>query len=330
MKIISTSEIYSLIKQYEAPIIANACNLINKGVGIITPDKIEMPLFELEKSNRIRQTPITQSAIAAYKAGGKIRLFNLTGNHTSDNNLGPEVPYILANPGIVWINMNKICSWDPSLERIDDLMALTDLRAILEIGYVLYQLEVNHQKEQLFGNIQFIEKLTSMYTYMMYQAISKTLGASLVSETDTTAVNMKFAIAKFFLIYCLERQDDQSTDTIAYSVVKNSSTTFTGVKMFEENSMLDYDTLSGFCKTFAIAYTNRSLSLNEIYTQWVRQFGEATQLAVECPMILFYFLYCTYYNAKLGAANTRLVTRIKEHINSDLTGMMKIVYSVVR
>lgn len=302
-----------------------------QGVGIIEPQHLETQLFNLKKSTMMKTSPLLQTAINAYENLGVVKLFNTAGLNSNSNNMPITMPYV-PSKNCVYMNMNKICEWSSSLDKINNLAELSDLKAVLEFGYVIYQLTTNPRlNDQLFNNSIFIERLTSAYVYMFYNVICKCLGASQTSAIDSTTTNLKYTIAKFFLIYCLEKQNGDAVNAIAYSVVKNSSSTFNATQMFEENCNIDYSSLSNFLKTMAYSFFSNNLSIHEFGRTWMAQFGDATLAAAEYPMYLLYFLYATYYQARLGTNNVRLVTRHgKEQIGRDINKIMQIIYSTVR
>lgn len=302
---------------------------LSQGVGLVEPNNIELQLFNLKKSTLIKRSPLLQNAIHEYE-NGHIKLFNTTGINNTVANLPLTLPYLPMANGDVYMNLNRVCSWSADMSTLTNLAELTDLRAILEFGYVLKSLNNGNNKDSLFKNSVFIEKLTRIYIYLFYNVICRCLGASQTSSIDSVSVNMKYAIAKFFLNYCIEMESDDVASTIAYTIVKNANTTFNSIAMHEENIGLDYSSLEGFLKSFALSFFGNNLTVSVFYNTWIKLYGEQTIIATESPEILLYFAYMTYYNARLGVNNTRLVTRHKEQINTELTKIVSIIYTVVR
>lgn len=326
MRQISKTTAFNAISLTE---LKDTTNKLAQGVGIINQQHIELPLFNLKKSTLIKRSPLLQSAISEYE-NGNIKLFNTTGINNSTSNLSLTMPYIPMANGTVFMNLNRVCGWSSDMSQLINLSELTDLRAILEFGYILRHLNTGNNKDQLFKNNVFVEKLTRVYIYLFYNVICRCLGASQTSSIDSASVNMKYSIAKFFLNYCIEIESIDTANAIAYSIVKNPNTTFNSVSMHEENINLDYNSLEGFLKSFAFSFFGNNLNIQTFYATWIKLYGEATIIATESPEILLYFVYMTYYNARLGTNNTRLVTRHKEQINADLTKIISIIYNTVR
>lgn len=296
---------------------------LNNDVGVIAPEHIQTELLQLKtKSSRSSQFQLLSESLALYEKRGLIRLFNLANSAGGRAPIPTFMPWLggiarnrAKNPDsysgqgqdkVIFMNMYRIGHWSADESSYDGLAALTDLYSCLESGLIAYKLTAQSMADKVFNDKIVIEYLTKIYTNMVAQAIIKTkvpFGGQSSFQNDAGL----FIIARFFLLYVLEKPDTDIIDDFAYLVTQNKSS-MSALKSFEETSMIDYESLSGFLKTFGEAFYNEKINLGEFENNWVRMYGEGLIFALEYVPYLLHFLFAALHGAVLGGSS-RLSTR---------------------
>jgi len=267
------------------------------------------------RSKRNSYFAFLSDALALYETRGLIKLFNLSAASGGRSRIPTAIPYLRGysrnrvretdsyaqnNGGrdtTLFVNMYRIGNWSADDTQYNGLNTLTDLYTSLETGIIGYKLLVENMADRLFDDKNVLEYFTKIYCFMFEQAMKKTkTGFGEEFKQDAAS----FLIARFFLLYVLKKVDSDSVDDFAYLAVKNRSS-LEALKSFEDISKIDYDSLSGFLKTFGEAFYNgEGVSLVEFETRWVQLFGDATGLAIEYAPFLLHFLFAVMHGANLG------------------------------
>lgn len=199
--------------------------------------------------------------------------------------------------------MYRIGHWGPDDATYDGLnqVALTDLYTCLESGVIGYKLVVQNMADKVFENKNVLEHLIKIYTTMFAQAVQKAKTSFGSEDFQNDAAY--FLIARFLLLNILEKSDSEFVDDLAYLAVQHRSS-LESLKSFEEISMISYDTLSEFLKTFGAAFYNgEPISLIDFENKWVSLYGDGTGLAIEFIPYLLHFLFAALHGAMLGGSN---------------------------
>lgn len=284
------------------------------GTGVIAPTQIEATLVNLRnksKSNFFRMLP---EALALFENRGLIRLFNLSGSDGSRSGIPasmPLFPSIARNrykemdnssngvDHVMFVNMYRVGHWSADSSEYLGL-DMSSLYASLESGVIGYKLIIQHMADSVFSNKSVLEYLIKVYTYMFSLTITKTKTSYGGSEFQEDAA--RFLIARFLLLNILEKQDSDIVDDYAYLAVQHRSS-LSALKSFEEISMINYDKLSTFLKTFGEAFYNgEGIDLSSFETKWTQLFGDSTALAIEYVPYLLHFLFAVENQAPLGGA----------------------------
>lgn len=347
MRQLGKTELYKTqISQGESSIIRNAmAGKLFQNIGIIAPEDIQTELLQLTTRSRSSYFALLSEALALYEKRGLIRLFNL-GTTTGGRSPIPSYMPFLAGPArnlakqngsddysspqvqdrVVFMNMYKMGNWSADESSYNGLSALTDLYSCLESGVIAYRLTVQGLADKVFSDKSVIEYLTKIYTNLFSQTVIKTKVTFGGQPFQNDAAY--FIIAKFFLLYVLEKNPGDITDDYAYLAVQNRSS-IEALKSFEENSMIDYSSLSGFLATLGEAFFNEKISLLEFERNWVKMYGEGMVLALEYVPYLIHFLFAAFHGAMLGGS-IRLYNRIDELKKIGLPKLYNAVISAVR
>lgn len=193
--------------------------------------------------------------------------------------------------------MYRIGNWSADDTQYNGLNTLTDLYTSLESGVIGYKLLIENMADKLFDDKNVLEYFTKIYCFMFEQAMKKTK-TSFGEEFKQDAAS--FLIARFFLLYVLKKPDSDSVDDFAYLAIRNRSS-LEALKSFEDISRINYDTLSGFLKTFGEAFYNgEPVLMADFETKWVQLFGDALGLSIEYAPFLLHFLFAVMHGANLG------------------------------
>jgi len=279
-------------------------------------------------------------AIALFETRGLIRLFNLSLTKGGRSRIPTTIPYLkyparnrykegdssMNNNGrdnVLFVNMYRIGAWSSDESQYIGLGTITDLYTCLESGVIGYKLLVENRAEKLFDDKAVLEYLIKIYVYMFSLVMQKTKTTFGGSDFQNDAAS--FLIAKFFLLYVLQKANTPIIDDYAYMAVKNRSS-LEALKSYEDISQIDYDTLSGFLKTFGEAFYNgEPVYLADFDNKWVLSFGDSTGLAIEYVPFLLHFLFAVMHGANLGG--TLRLARSQDILNK--LGLPRLYNAVV-
>lgn len=342
MRQLGETELFGLkMSAAEQQAIGNAITLkLNQNVGRIAPEHITPELAQLRSKSKNSYFPLIADALSLYENRGLIRLFNLG---AANNGRTPIPTYMPFVPGIarnrvkesdptipneqardraIFINMYRIGNWSADETTYQGLSANTDLYACLENGVVMYNLIVQGKQSKIFNDKVVVENLARIYTNLFAQCVVKCRlpfgnGGTDDFGTDTAY----FIIARFFLKYILQYTSEDLIDNYALLCIKNKSSRV-GLKSYEETANINYDSLSGFLKSFGETFFQDPISLAEFEIAWTKSYGDCTALAIEYVPYFIYDLFATYDGALLGG--TLRMGRFKENLKKLGLGKLRI------
>jgi len=342
MKKLTAGEVYKNTYKGNTEI-QNAINQqLSQDIGVITPEHIESALITLRNKSKASYFPLLSEALTLFETRGIIKLFNLSASNAGRSRIPTTMPYFIGmarnkfkemdNVGnkkdiAVFVNMYRIGNWSADESLYNGVSPLTDLYTCLESGVIGYKLLVQQMSDKVFNDKNVLEYLIKVYTYMFSLAMQKTKTTYSGSEFQADAAH--FLIARFLLLNVLEKNDSDIVDDYAYLAVQNKSS-IASLKSFEEISMIDYTSLSGFLKSFGQAfYNNEPVDLASFENKWLSLYGDATGLAIEFVPYLLHFLFATFHNATLGGTS-RMVRRADELKKVGLTRLYAAVMNALR
>ena len=303
---------------------------LNQNVGNIAPEQIQPELVQLRTRSKNSYFALLSDALALYEQRGLLKLFNLGTTNSGRSPIPSYMPFIAApgstpNDRAIYVNMYRIGNWAQDESSYNNLSAGTDLYACLETGVIAYKMTVQGMADKVFESKQVLEYLTKIYTSLFAQTMVKTK-TKFGSEFQTDAAY--FMIARFFLLYVLGKSDTGMTDDYAYMAITHRSS-MEALKAFEANNMINYDSLSGFLKSFGETFFSEGIILSEFENNWVRMYGEGMVFAIEYVPYLLHFLFASLHGATLGGS-TRLFSRAEDLKKLGLPRLYNAVISALK
>jgi hypothetical protein len=322
--------------------INNALNMkLNQNVGIISPDHLATELTQLKIKSKNSYYPLLNEAIALYEQfNGRIKFFNLGITSSGRSPIPPFMPFLFNNSRnrqteadkdtrgaspAVFVNMYRIGHWSADEKQYLGVSAITDFYSVLESGLIAYKLLFDNKAEKVFSNKVVLQYLTNIYTSLFSAAVIRT-AVTFGSEFNTDAA--RFIIAKFFLQYVLKKQPSETLSDFAYTAIKNR-TSLNALKSFEENSNIDYNSLSSFLETLGTAFFNEKIDISRFEVSWLSMYGEGLVFAIEYVPYLIHFLFASLHGAMLGGS-TRLYNRLPDLQKDGLVKLYNAVISELR
>lgn len=319
MRKMTEGEIFNQVYGKSSDMVNAMNQQLAHNIGVIAPEHIQTAIMELKtRSKKSAYYAFLSDALNLYETRGLVKLFNLSSSNGGRSKIPTTIPYLRgysrnrvretdgysSNNGgrdtTLFVNMYRIGNWSADESQYNGLNTLTDLYTALETGVIGYKLLVENQGDRLFENKNVLEYLTKIYVYMFALAMQKTKTTFGGSDFQNDAAN--FLIARFFLLYVLKKADNSTVDDYAYLAVKNRSS-LESLKSFEDISRINYDTLSGFLKSFGEAFYNgETVHLADFETKWVQLFGDSMGLAIEYVPFLLHFLFAVMHGANLGGS----------------------------
>jgi hypothetical protein len=316
MRKLSDCEIFNEVIGKGTDVLNTVNQQLYNNIGVIAPEHIETALMDLRtRSKKSTYYAFLADALALYEQRGLVRLFNVANANGGRSRISASIPFIPGvarnrykegdeyNNGkdtVVYVNMYRLGNWSADEKTYTNVSVLTDLYTSLESGVIAYKTVVQHMSDKLFSDKTVLEYLTKIYVHMFSLAMQKTKTTYGGSDFQNDAAH--FLIAKFFLLYALQKPDSSTVDDYAYLAIKNRSS-LEALKSFEEINQINYDTLSGFLKTFGEAFYNgQAVRLSDFENRWVQCFGDSTGFAVEYVPYLLHFLFAAMHGANLGGS----------------------------
>lgn len=314
---------------------------LNQGVGVIVPQNLTAELSALKVKIKASSYPLLNDALSLYEQfNGRIKLFSIPPTSGGRSPIPTFMPFLFGavrnkqlesesgdrpvSPSIL-MNMSKIGRWSKDESQYLGVSPNTDLYAVLQSGYINYKLVYEERHEKAFANKVVLENLTNIYTTLFSNAMIKT-AQTYGDEFNIDAA--RFIIAKFFLRYIMTRPETSSIEDFAYRSIKYRSSS-NALKSFEENSDIDYSTLTKFLETFGDTFFNQKVSIAKFQMSWAKMYGEGMLLAIEYVPYLIHFLIASIQGAMLGGAS-RLGMRFNDLRNDGLIKFYNALVSELR
>jgi len=341
MRQLGETELFNLgLEQSERMDIQNAINMkLNQGVSIIAPKHIEPELMKVKMKAK-KTMGLLNNGISLYEEfNGRIKLFNLGLTSSARTPIPGYMPFVLsksrnrqlegdakagapvASP-TVYMNMYRIGNWSADEKQYENLNATTDLAAVLESGAVMYSLLYEGKSDKLFANSVILENLTRIYTSLFSNTVIRT-ETIYGDEFNTDAA--RFFIAKFFLRYVLKKPQTETLDTYAYQSVRQRGTALASLKVFEQDSEIDYNSLTSFLTTLGNTFFSKPIDFLNFQIKWASLYGQGLNLAIEyVPYLLHYLIALGHGSgASLGGATRLAKSSIFSDIRND--GLIKLL-----
>jgi len=344
MRKLNETELFKLyLSNSQKAAIDQALNVrLNQNIGVIAPENISTELFSLKAASKNSQLQLLPEILSLYENYGRLRLFNLGSSAKTspiplfmpfsigrgrDRARESSAPSLLSGEvPVVFINMFRIGNWSADESTYNGLNARTDLYTCLETGAINYFLS-NGKAEKVFSDPKILESLTKIYTSLFSSAVLGASGNNYGGEDFKTDA-ARFIIANFFLRYVLKKAPSEGIDSYAYKATKYR-TSFKGVKDYEENAFINYESLSGFLSSFGEVFFNEPISLIDFENKWLTNYGEGLLFAIEYVPYLLHFLFAALHHAPLGGV-VRLGNRVNELTKEGLVQLYNSVVAAVK
>jgi len=343
MRQLGETQLFNLgLEQTERNEIQNAINMkLNQGTGIIAPKHIEPELLKAKLKAK-KMMGLLNDGISLYEDfNGRIKMFNLGLTSSARTPIPGYMPFVLAkarnrqlegdtNPlavssPTIYMNMYRIGNWSADEKLYENLNATTDLAAILESGAIMYSLLYGGKSDKLFSNSVILENLTRIYTSMFSNTVIRT---ETIYGDDFNTDAARFFIAKFFLRYVLKKPQTETIDTYAYQSVRQRGTALASLKIFEQDSDIDYTSLTSFLETLGNTFFSKPIDFLNFQIKWASMYGQGLSLAIEyVPYFLHYLIALGHGSGATLGGSTRLA---KSSIFSDIRndGLIKLLNTV--
>jgi len=344
MRELNETELFNLgLTKGEKLEIQNAINgRLNQGSGIIAPQHIEPELVQAKMKAK-KMIGMLGDGISLYESFNKrIKLFNLGLTSTGRSPIPSYLPFIISrarnkqlesekggNPTspAVYVNLYRIGKWSADEKTYNGLSPSTDLATALESGAMAYKLVYEHGSEKVFSDAVMLENLTRIYTSLFSGAVIRT---KTIYGSDFNTDAARFIIAKFFLRYVLKKPETATVEDYAYRSVRQRGSTIGALKNFEENSNIDYSSLSKFLASFGMAFYGEEIPMVLFQNNWMMMYGEGLTLAIEYVPYLLHYLIALKHGAMLGGATklyktARYADIVKDGLNKVLNTLTNLL-----
>jgi len=338
MRKLTAGEIYNKVYSGDLELQNAITQQLSQNIGVIAPEQIETALLDLKTRSKNSYYAFLSDAIALYETRGLLRLFNLSNAGAGRSKVPTSMPYFpayarnrvkeneIGSTGkdmVLFVNMYRIGNWSADGTMYNGLNALTDLYSCLESGVIGYKINIQNMGNNVFESKDVLEYLIKIYTFLFSAAMQNT--KTTYGGSDFQNDSASFLIARFFLLYVLQKNDSDMIDDYAYLAVQNRSS-IESLKSFEEISMIDYSSLSSFLTTFGQAFYNgEPVLLANFENKWISLYGDSTGLSIEFAPYLIHFLFAAMHGATLGGS-LRLTKRVD---SLKKIGLIKLYNAVV-
>lgn len=322
--------------QYINGIMGAIRNKLSQNIGVINPQHIESILLDLKKYAKTKSasSPCLLNAIDLYENyGGRIQLFDLSSINNSTVDIPSFFPFLPGNARrpdfnrpipAIYMNMFKLGQWSHDDSSYTNLFAITDLHTCLESGFIAYKMVIENKANDILSSGAVIENLTRIYTKLFYDALIKVPGNIPLQDFQQDAA--KFIIAKFFLVYVLQKSENDNSVNMYARLAANTSSTLTALQSYEENLGISYEKLSSFLSSFSMVFFNgRNTTISDFEKAWISMYGEGLAFAIEYVPYLLHFLFAPIHASRLGGSS-RLD---KRYPNLQKEGLIKLYNAVM-
>ena len=340
MRKLVDTELYNLYLEKKKLEIQQAVQgKLNQNIGVLSPEHIAPELSALKIAAKGR--PLLNEAIALLEQfNGRIKLFNLGLSSSGIAPIPAFIPFLAAkardrakenvkdisNPTTqaIFVNLYRIGNWS-SDETSYKSLSINDLRACLETGVIFYKMQIEGRTSDVMDNKVVLENLTQIYTTLFTNAVRKTMNPY-KNDFENDAAN--FIIARFFLKYCVQLDDEDRINQYAFNCIKHKATSLDSLKSFESTREISYSKLSLFLTSFGEAFFNSPILLPNFQENYTRMYGEGMLLAIEYIPFFIHFLFASQSGAFLGGS-IRLGKRINE-LSRELNKLYIAIVNILR
>lgn len=313
-----------------------------QGRYLITPKHIEDSLLQLEIMHKRGHDMLLGSGLSLYQSyGGRIRLFDCPDipgffpfiATTVAPTTSSSTPYNIGNKPtkVVYMNMHRLGQWSSDKNRFYGMSVASDLQSVF-VNAVVAAYEQDGNIEKLFGTTAVMTNMSRLYTTLFYRVLINVAENDPGQEFEKDLI--RFCVAKFFLMYCLGKDDNDTVDSIAFTSTKtvNTPSGQESIKSYLENIYIDFSSLSGFLQTLGRELYKSNINLSEFVVKWAVLYGEGTQLSIEYAPFFLYFLIAAKKNAHLGGLSSLGTARLSKELQASgldklYTAVMQVVKS---
>lgn len=196
------------------------------------------------------------------------------------------------------------------------------LYALLECGYITKKLREDENRFLMNQNI--IKLSTLIYVKLMNKIFDKLFGINLIPDRSD---QLNYVLAKFFLLYVLEKQPSDNINTIAYSCIYNNlprNLVESADENFDENA---YNSLQAFFDSLANNFIGlNKLTIRSFIDNWMIMYGENTVLSIEnYPIMLVNCICGAIFTARINRDNLfeNVVGRETNNLHTEICRILK-------
>ena len=227
--------------------------------------------------------------------------------------------------------MHRLGQWSSDKNRFYGMSVASDLQSVF-VNAIVAAYEQDGNIEKLFGTTAVMTNMSRLYTTLFYRVLINVAENDPGQEFEKDLI--RFCVAKFFLMYCLGKDDNDTVDSIAFTSTKtvNTPSGQESIKSYLENIYIDFTSLSGFLQTLGRELYKSNINLSEFVVKWAVLYGEGTQLSIEYAPFFLYFLIAAKKNAHLGGLSSLGTARLSKELQASgldklYTAVMQVVKS---
>lgn len=302
MKFIGSSKLFALVASVED---------IRKFTSVIDENqyKVEVEDLDIELSYIKRKFTdrLTHDVIASVKNQQIIGLLNNDVNKVLTEPPKQLLTWNNPNNGGTFLNLAYYAKRSTRTGEIN--IPRTKLYTLLQHAYIINKLREN---TKIFdSNVKFLVNGCSLYARFMFQIIDRICGVS-TQSSDANAI--MFALAKFWLVYCMDQKDSSRIDNMARQAC---ASIIPDVSINHVNSHFDFENISDFYE-FIELLSKFKVRLNKLsYRKLIQDcnnlYGDMMIMSMDLPQFLI-LNACSVIN--LGSINNE--TRLEKVFGKSL------------
>jgi hypothetical protein len=321
---------------------------LSRNIGVIAPNQIESEMLILKSSSRVKSNRLMLDAINLYEGNnGRIRPFdlNITRNSTGSP-IDRSIPFFMGKAPmsssynetkqsgnqsnyipVMFVNMYGLGTWNDDATRYSVNSIQTDFASALEGACLAYNLNWNNG-EKIFDNPKITITLTRIYTYLFKNALYSVVQLPPKSTDDElTSDELAYHVSKFFIKYCLQKNDDKYIDDVAYSAIRSKFPLSSILDMAKYRG-INYDTLSGFLASIGKEMFGDEITLIQFVSKWQKLYGGGMSYAIEYIPYLLFFLIALINNSTMGHTSS-LINRRSALISEGLNILYREILATI-
>jgi len=260
--------------------------------------------------------PLKNRVIADYQSGRIVPVFN------KNITLTPFIPTFMK----VYNNrVTSIVNLSPVATLTKDGALNIDNRtlfAMLQTASIL--LEYANNFENIKINTKLAIKGAEVYSKLLFKILDKTFAVNLNRQLADT---VSFMTAKFFLIYLMERANDNSTNDIAYQCTSGQTSKNFLINQDEDLDQSIYmNGITDFIqKGLATISGLKKLSSRHFLAQWLSMYGNSTLLSLEYLPYFYHMVFSSMVGGRLNSEYVieNLASKQIIELNNELSKIMK-------